>query len=87
METPYGYRSPTALTEYRVSFPVKIMVMRDGGHQGFGNRFSNRDAERHMHRYGQGVFNDKQIDGVLLDKFFELHLQQGFERLNHLGGR
>jgi hypothetical protein len=51
------------------SLPVKIMVVRNGGDPGFGNQFSQGDAQGDVHRNSQNILRHQQVDIKFTDKF------------------
>jgi len=55
-------------------FPVEIMIVGYGGKLCFGDGFRQCQAEGNVHRNGQYILGDQQIDVVAFDKLVELNL-------------
>ena len=60
------------------AFPIKVVVVADGGDLGFGNHLGQGYAQRDVHGYGQGIFDHQQIDAESLDKLAQLDFEDRF---------
>ena len=74
-----------------LSLPEKIVMVGDGRNPVLRDELAEREAERDVHRYRQGVLDDQDVERKLAVKRLQLVLQRrgvlGFVRSSSPGSR
>lgn len=67
-----------------VSLPIKVVMMGNGRHLSFRQKFGKGDAERQVHGNGEDVLRDEQFDGKALDELVKGCFEIGGEVVDSL---
>ncbi len=73
-----------AVHQKAFAFPVKIVMVRDGGQAGLDDEFGQRQPQRNVHRNRQRVFDDQQLHLKIAHEGVELLFEMFAQFVNAL---
>ena len=66
---------PDGIHQKMLPLPVKIMMVRDGGHPGFRYNLRKGDAQGKVEGHGQGIFRNQQMNVKFVDEIVQAIFQ------------